>query len=376
MSSAAQPVPMPASGRLESLDVLRGFDMFWIVGGGQLVHALAKGTTHPWLIQLNEQFTHFPWEGFRFYDLIMPLFLFMIGVSMPYSFASRLGRGQGRARIFGHVLIRVVVLCVLGMTINGKLLTYDPSKFQITYSVLHVLAMGYLVAAVLLLTLKPRAQVVAVAALMAVYWIVQTYIPAPGQATVGTYASGTTFGDWLNERLLGDWQGEWRRPWILSLTTYGATAMLGVFAGQLLRSDRPNLAKLGWLVLWGVACLAAGWAWSFQVPIVKKTWTTTYVLVAGGWSYLFLALFFLVVDVWRLRRWAFFFKVIGMNSIAAYMLCNLFGPALREAARVLVGGLKPRLGAAWYPSLEVAVTFAILWLILFWMYRKQAFLKI
>jgi len=370
-----QPEPLPLSGRLESLDALRGWDMFWSVGGGQLIHALAKGTENPWLVALGRQFTHFEWAGFRFYDLIMPLFLFMIGVSMPYSFASRLTRGQGRGRILLHVLFRVVVLCVLGMTINGKLLTYDPSRFQLTYSVLHVLAMGYLVASILLLCVKPRWQVAAVAALMAVYWIVQTYVPAPGHVA-GTYAPGSTWGDWLNERLLGDWQGEWRRPWIISLCTYGATAMLGAFAGQLLRSDRSNRAKLGWLVLGGAACLAAGWAWSFQVPIIKKTWTTTYVLVAGGWSYLLLAAFFLVVDVWRLRRWAFPFKVIGMNSIMAYMIWSLFSPALHQAARVLVGGLKPRVGAAWYPSLEVAVAFGLLWLLLFWMYRTQSLVKI
>ena len=373
MNSDARPAPV--GGRLESLDALRGFDMFWIVGGGQVLRALLRGTSNPWLAALDQQFTHFEWEGFRFYDLIMPLFLFMIGVSMPYSFASRLNRGHSRWRVFLHVLFRVLVLCLLGMTINGKLLTYDPSRFQLTYSVLHVLAMGYLVAATLLLTLKPRAQLVAVAALMAVYWAVQTYVPAPGQST-GTYAPGSTFGDWLNERLLGDWQGEWRRPWIISLTTYGATAMLGAWAGQWLRSERSNPAKVAWLAMAGVGCLAAGWVWSFQVPVIKKTWTTSYVLVAGGWSYLLLAVFFLVVDVWRLRRWALPFKVIGMNSIAAYMLWNLFSPAFHQAARALVGGLKPRVGTAWYPSIEAGVAFALLWLLLWWMYRQRTFLKI
>ena len=371
----SQTLPAPGSGRLASLDALRGFDMFWIVGGGEVLRALLKGSSNPWLLALDAQFTHFEWEGFHFYDLIMPLFLFMIGAALPYSFAKRLRQNDSRMRIFAHVLFRVVVLCFLGMLVNGKLLTYDPQQFQLTYSVLHVLAMGYLAASILLLTAAPRWQLAAVAAMLAVYWIVQTYVPAPGHAA-GTYAPGSTFGEWLNDRLLGDWQGEWRRPWIISLTTYGSTAMLGAFAGQLLRSARPNWSKLGWLVLWGVVCLAAGWAWSFQVPIIKKTWTTSYTLVAGGWSYLLLAAFFLVIDVWRLRRWAFPFVVIGMNSIAAYILWQLFSSAFRRAAVTLVGGLKLHVGAAWQPSLEAAAAFGLLWLLLFWMHRTRTFVKI
>lgn len=373
MHDRALPTAVPR--RLESLDALRGFDMFWIIGGGQVIRALIRGTSSPWLAALDRQFTHFEWEGFRFYDLIMPLFLFMIGVSLPYSLAKRLRSGDSRNKIFLHVLFRVCVLCFLGMLINGKLLTFDPGQFQLTYSVLHVLAMGYLVAAALLLTLKPPAQAIAVTAMIAIYWIVQTYIPAPGHAP-GTYAPGSTFGDWLNERLLGDWQGEWRRPWIVSMTTYGTTAMLGAFAGQLLRSSRPNRDKVGWLIVGGIACLAAGWAWSFQVPIIKKTWTTTYVLVAGGWSYLLLAAFFQIIDVWQIRRWAFPFKVIGMNAIAAYVAWSLFSPAFRDAARTLIGGLKPHLGTTLYPALEIASASALLWLILYWMFRKGSFVKI
>jgi predicted acyltransferase len=137
---------LAGGGRLESLDALRGFDMFWIVGGSEVVRALVAGSTNPWLVALGGQFEHYPWDGFCFFDLIMPLFLFMIGVSMPYSFAKRLERGQGRGQILRHVIFRVLVLCVLGMTVNGNLLTYDVHKFQLTYSVLHVLAMGYLVA--------------------------------------------------------------------------------------------------------------------------------------------------------------------------------------------------------------------------------------
>ena len=365
---------LPDSGRLESLDALRGFDMFWIVGGSEVVRALVDGSKNPRLAALAGQFEHYPWEGFRFFDLIMPLFLFMIGVSMPYSFAKRLQRGQSRGRIFCHVIFRVVVLCVLGMTVNGNLLTYDVHKFQITYSVLHVLAMGYLVASIILLNLRLPWQVAATVLMLVAYGLIQ-YLPAPGHAP-GTYAPGATLGDWLNERLLGPWQGEWRRPWIVAMTTYGSTAMLGALAGQLLRSAKAPAIKVLGLAAIGLACLAAGWAWSHQMPIIKKTWTSTYALWAGGWSYLLLALFYLAIDVAGLRRWAFPFTVIGTNSIVAYLTWQWFRPALCQAARVFVGGLKQYVGPAGYRPIELAAAALGLWLILYWLYSSKTFIKI
>jgi predicted acyltransferase len=372
---SAEPKPEPGSGRLESLDALRGFDMFWIVGGSAIVHAALRHAENPWLVALDHQFQHPEWEGFRAFDLIMPLFLFMIGVAMPLSFAKRLARGESRWHLFRHVLVRVAVLCFLGMLVNGNLLTYDPRRFQITYSVLHVLAMGYLVASVLLLTLGLRGQIVAVVAMLAGYWAVQTFLPAPGH-TVGSYAPGTTFGEWLNDRLLGSWQGEWRRPWIVSLTTYGATAMFGAWAGRLLQSSARRGAKVGWLVVLGLVCLAAGSAWSYQMPIIKKVWTSSYAVYAAGWSYLLLALFYLMIDVWGLRRWALPFKVIGMNAITAYMVWNLFSPALHRVAWTLLGGLQSHLRPAVYATIEATAAATALWLILFWMYRTRTFVKI
>ncbi len=370
----AESQTVSASGRLESLDALRGFDMFWIVGGGAVLRALLKGSGDPWLSALDVQLTHFPWEGFHFFDLIMPLFLFMIGVSMPFSFAKRLDRGQTRRQIFGHVVVRVLVLCVLGMTVNGKLLTYDIHQFQITYSVLHVLAMGYLVASIRLLSLRWPWQVAATVLMLLAYGVIQ-YLPAPGCAP-GTYAPGATWGDWMNERLLGPWQGEWRRPWIVAMTTYGATAMFGALAGQLLRSAKAPARKVFGLVAIGLVCLAVGWAWSYQMPIIKKTWTSTYALWAGGWSFLLLALFYLVIDVAGLRGWAFPFQVIGMNSIAAYLGWQWFSPSLHQAARVFVGGLKQYVTPASYAAIEAAAAALGLWLILFWLYRNRTFLKI
>jgi len=368
--------PAAAGQRLVSLDALRGFDMFWIVGGGQLVHALCDKSPHPVLRALAEQFTHVAWEGFRFYDLIFPLFLFMIGVAIPFSFAKRLARGDSKRRLMGHVVLRVAILIFLGMLVNGNLLSYNVHQFQITYSVLQMLALGYLVASsILLLGVSIRWQVAITAGMLLLYWALETFVPLPNWHVVGVYKDQANFGDWLNNFLLGDLQGRWRLGWILGIVPHAATCMLGTFAGQLLRSSRRPRVKLLVLVGLGLFCLAAGWWWGQWFPIVKERWTSTFALFAGGWSYLLLALFYLLVDVWGWRKWAFPFVVIGTNAIAAYMACNLFNSAFRQMAEVFLRGLKPYLGAGYEP-LAVAGTFTVLWLILFWMYRKKTFIRI
>ncbi|MCU0914775.1 MAG: DUF5009 domain-containing protein [Planctomycetes bacterium] len=369
--------------RLESLDVLRGFDMFMIVGFDRIVRAFCPHVDHPLCKTLQEQFTHVEWEGFRFYDLIFPLFLFIIGVAIPFSVNHRLQRGDPRVRIYAHLLLRVVVLVFLGMIVNGNLLTYDPAQFQITYSVLQMLALGYLVASVFYLNLRLRGQIVASAALLLIYYLLQNFVPVPGHE-MGVLRPRANFGDWLNDLILGDLQGRWRLGWILGILTHASTAMLGVFAGQVLLSTQTEKRKVLWLWGLGLACLSAGYLWGCLLPsplrfaIVKDRWTSTFVLFAGGWSFLLLGLFYLVVDVWRLRRWGFFFKVIGVNAIFAYMATALFwgrGWALGSVAEVFLGGLKPYVGI-WHETLVALGTSLVLWLILLHLYRCRIFLKI
>lgn len=360
--------------RLVSLDALRGWDMFWIIGADRVIRALAEKSDNPVLLFLNTQFQHVDWEGCHFYDLIFPLFLFLIGVSIPYSFAKRLQSGRSKRALYRHIAVRAAVLTFFGMMITGNLLSYNWARLDISYSVLMVLALGYTVASVLYLNLHPRAQVAATAAMLAAFWALMTFAPAPGHV-IGVYAPGRTFGDWLNDAILGKWQIKYPNAWILNTLTYGATAMLGVFAGQLLRSQHTARRKLLWLAGLGAACLLAGWLWSLQFPIIKRRWTSSYALWAGGWSYLLLALFYWIVDVRGYRRWTSPFVVIGMNSIAAYMGWGLFSAAFRRAAEVLTNGLRQYL-PAWHNTITAAVAMALFWLVLYWMYRKRTFLKL
>lgn len=382
-------------GRLLSLDALRGFDMFWIIGGSMIFRSLVQATGSQSLRWIPDQLTHVPWEGFHFIDLIFPLFLFMIGVSIPYSFAKRLARGDGPRRLYGHILRRVAVLVVLGMMVNGNLLSYDPHQFHITYSVLQMLALGYLVASVLYLNLRLPGQIAATAAMLIGYWLLLAFVPVPGHQP-GVFKPYCNLGDWLNDLLLGRFQGRWRLGWIVGILGHASTAMLGVFAGQLLRAPKSNAWKLAWLVALGLGCLAIAYAWSGWLaedlakigwaestrewpvwfPIIKNRWTSTFALYAGGLSYLLLALFYLVIDVWKIRRWAFPFVVIGSNSIVAYMCGTIGCDVFRVAGGVFLGGLRPYVGTAWNGPITWVGATAVLWLVLWYMYRNKTFIRV
>jgi len=394
LDAAAAPADHPTSPRLMSLDALRGFDMFWIVGGSIVVQRLAKASGHPWLEWLSGQMKHVEWEGFHFIDLIFPLFLFMIGVAIPYSLGKRLARGDDRTKIYGHIVLRVAILIVLGMMVNGSLLSYDPAQFELTYSVLQMLALGYLVATILFLNLRLPGQVLATGVMLVGYWALLAFVPGPGHQ-IGKVAEGCNVGDWITESLVGTWRGH-QVGWIVGILGHASTAMLGALTGQLLRSSLSGVRKFLWLTLGGFTALAAsllwsGWVaqqwphltlfgvnwteWPVWCPIIKNRWTSAYVLYAGGWSLLLLALFYLVIDVWGLRRWSLPLVVIGSNAIVAYMGWQLGNGVFRQAAEVFLGGLKRYVGADWYEPIAWAGATAVLWLLLWYLHRNKTFVR-
>jgi predicted acyltransferase len=361
--------------RLMSLDALRGFDMFWIIGGWGIVAGLGKGLGSPWFDRyVMPQIEHVPWEGFVAWDLIMPLFLFVVGAAMPFSFARRLEAGGSKTRLYLHILYRVAVLWVLGMIAQGHLLAYDLSKLQLYSNTLQAIAAGYLIASVLLLNLQWRWQLVATGGLLLLYWGLLALVPVPGHAG-GHFSEQGNLALYLDRLILGRFQDGTNPPytWILSSMTFGTSVMMGAFAGQLLRSNRSAVSKVLLLLGCGVACVLAGWAWGQSFPIIKHLWTSSMVLFAAGWSFLLLALFYLVIDVLHLRFLAFFFVVIGMNAIAVYMATHVFD--FRHLGDIFVGSTA-RWTGNWHDFVRATAAFAIIWLILFYLYRKKTFVKI
>ena len=352
--------------------------MFWIVGGGAILGALAKGLDNQWLNQVVvPHLSHEPWEGFLAWDLIMPLFLFVVGTAMPLSFTKRLSRGQSKPRLFLHVIFRVIVLWILGMVVQGRLLQYDLSQLRLYSNTLQAIAAGYLITSVILLSVRVHWQAVFTVVLLLAYWGLLALVPVPSHGA-GQFTEEGNLAIYLDKLILGPYQDGTTYTWILSSMTFATTVLMGALAGQLLQSNLGKGRKVLFLLASGVACIYIGSWWGKIFPIIKHIWTSSMVLYAGGWSLLLLGVFYLVLDVMRLRILAFPFIVIGRNAIFAYLAGSLFAwhrPVFRNVAEVFLAGLEPRLGI-WYETVVAAGAFMVLWLILLCMYRRKTFIKI
>lgn len=354
-----------------SLDALRGFDMFWITGGAAILLGWGKVIQHPLLDKLLNQFNHVAWEGLHFEDLIWPLFMLVMGAAIPLSVSKRRAQGATDRSLLLHALRRAVIMFCLGMITQGNLLLFDASKFRPCYSVLHGLAAGYLIATVVVLKVPAKWHAATIGAFLLTYWAMIMLIPVP-DIGAGVLTPQGNVATYVDKLVLGRFHyGE--NTWFLSYLGFGASVLLGVLAGQIPMSERNPTGKAVYLVGAGVASLAIGLLWSRWFPVIKLLWTSSYVLIGGGLSLLLLALFHWVIDVRGYKRWAFGFIVIGMNSIAVYFATEVFD--FRLIGNVFVGHLLPRLGR-WDNLVEATAAFAVVWLILYWMYRRKDFIRI
>ena len=361
------------SKRVASIDALRGFDMFWITGGEEIIHALHKMSPGPTTDLLNVEFQHVSWAGFHFYDLIFPLFLFVVGLVLPFSLSRHLEEGSQRGQVYRRVIRRLVVLFVLGLVYNG-LLDFNFHHLRIA-GVLQRIAFCYFFSALIVMNTNVRGQVAFFVGILLTYWLVMKLVPVPGVGA-GVITPDGNLASFIDRHLLprpyccfaqGDNEG------ILSTFPAIATTLLGVLAGQWLRTRRtPDQKTLG-LVLAGVVSLGIGYLWSFNFPFIKNVWTSSFVLFAGGWSLLLLALFYWIIDVKGYRRWAFFFTVIGVNAITIYLASHLFD--FGTITTIFVHGFINHLGAV-QPLFWAVSVLMTQWLFLYFLYRQRIFLKV
>jgi predicted acyltransferase len=366
--------PEPITTRVVSIDALRGFDMFWIIGGRELVLAVAAASAGSVPAWLDYQLEHVEWEGFTAWDLIMPLFLFVVGAAMPFSFSNRLADGLSKGQLYLKIFRRTVILFILGMAVQGHLLDFDLSTLHIYCNTLQSIAAGYLVAGVLLLNVGAIAQLFVTAALLVGYWLIMLYVPF-GNHPAGTLEPQANVAMAVDEFVLGRFRDGTTYTWILSSMTFAATVLLGVQAGHLLRSRLGAAAKFLLLVCAGLVCLGGGWLWAERLdfPIIKHIWTSSMTLWAAGWGFWLLAVFYLLIDCVGFTRWAYPFVVIGANAITAYVAYHFI--PFREIAEGLVGGLARHA----YRGGPVLVEFAavlLIWLALNHMYRHRIFVRV
>lgn len=376
-SSSGAPAAVTAPDRLASLDALRGFDMFWIAGadgvGDALNHFGDGGLTR----LLARQLDHVAWAGFHFYDLIFPLFVFMMGVAIPFSLTrmvERLGEPAARRRIYRRALL----LIVLGILYYGGM---DRGFSQVRWAgVLQRFGLCYLAAALLFLRLRPRGLALVCIGLLVGYWALLTFVPVPGVGA-GNFNEGMNLTNWLDRMYLPGrkWDGDHDPEGLLSTFPAIGTCLLGVLSGCWIRDSKASpLARGLMLGAAGAVLVLAGAVWGLQFPVIKKIWSSSFVLVAGGTSAVALAAFYLVIDVWRVRAWAVPFIWVGANALTVYLLCNIvdFG----SLARRFVGGDV----AAWLDTVHVGLgglvgalfSAALCFAVAGYLYRKRLFLRL
>ena len=362
-----------AAKRIESIDALRGFDMFWLMQEETgLLLALAAALHLPFQNALAKQLDHSEWLGFTCWDFIAPLFLFVVGLSLPLAITRRLERGESRRTLFTHISKRTVILILLGLVFNG-IFELKFAEFRYT-GVLQRIALSYFFAAVITLFYRIRGQAIWTGVLLLSYWLMMAFIPVPGFGT-GNFTPHGNLAGYLDRLFLpgqfccyvyGDNEG------YLSTIPSIATVMLGVLCGHVIQSTISNARKLQMLVAGGILSLGMGLAWGTFFPIITRLWTSSYTLYANGWSMLLFALFYWIIDVRQHQKWAFPFKVIGWNALTIYIVQNLFN--FSYVAVIVVGGLANHAGV--YKTLVLAVGIVLTkWLFVYFLYRQKIFLK-
>lgn len=363
--------------RLLSLDALRGFDMFWIAGGSTLIAALATLTNWPFFNWANTHMEHVEWDGFRFYDMIFPLFLFIAGVSMPFSLAKRKKRGESMSSIYRHLFTRLILLVLLGI-IHNRFLQFDFEN-QRYASVLGRIGFGWFFAAVIMLHTGIRGQLAWFIGILLVYWAAMKLIPVPGYGA-GVLTQEGSLAGYIDRLLLPGrlYLGNHDPEGIMSTIPAISTALLGVLTGQLLAGNFKTFTPFqkAMIILGaGLVCLGIGWLWDMVFPINKNLWTSSFVMFAGGWSLLLLGVFYMVIDVWGFRKWAFFFVVIGLNSILIYML-NGGIISFSQMGQYFFGGLASLFSEPAGKVVLISGAICCEWLFFYMLYRYKIFLKV
>lgn len=358
--------------RILSIDILRGFDMLMIIFADRFFATLHSGANTTFTGFLARQFDHPDWFGFHFYDIIMPLFLFVVGAVIPFSVSKRLEKNPDKKSLYLHLLKRFLILFFLGWICQGNLLALDINKFHIFSNTLQAIAVGYIFSSLAFMHLSKKGRYILFVACLAIYAAILALpnIPDVGNSTL---LPDKNFAKYFDRLVLGRFDDGTQYSWILTGFGFTATVLSGLFAGELINSKIKREKIVVYLLLIGLAGIAAGLAWGIWHPVVKKIWSSSFVLFLSGICYVLLAVFYWIIDVKGWQRWALPLKVIGMNAITAYLLSHVI--PFHRVSEFLLFGLEPYTGN-YYPMITTMGGFAILYLLLWYMYKNRTFIKI
>lgn len=364
------------SKRLVSIDALRGFDMLMICGADAFFRSFESKTSWAWLDGLAMQFEHPEWIGFTFYDFIFPLFLFFSGVSIPFSLSKAIEINAPKNEIYRKAFIRMLILIGLGMLDkNAPFPFFDWEQIRLG-SVLGRIGIAGFITVVLVLNFDSIKRLLVVAVILMLYYAAVFLVQVPGFGAGDLSFEGNLVGwfdrTFLPGRLL---QGQFDELGILTTFPAICLTILGAHAGEILKKAKASdIQKLKELVVTGLIFIGIALIWNLHFPIFKRMWTSSFIMLTSGLAFLSLGLFYLIIDILKFQKWAFFFVVVGMNSLTIYMIYRFVN--FRHTSRLLFEGLYKPLGENWMPVMESLGALALVWLFLYFLYRKKIFFKV
>jgi predicted acyltransferase len=377
---SSENIPPVSSGkpvRLLSIDALRGFDMLFIAGGGTFIELLEGKTRWTWVDLLASQMHHATWNGrITFYDLIFPIFLFLTGVSLTFSLNKEMARGRKKSDLYLKAFWRMLIFIGIDIVYkNPGISFFEPSTIRYL-GILGRIGFAGFITTIIYLNFSRYSRIIWIASILILYWAALSFIPVPGYGAGDLSSMESNIVGWFDRTVLPgrlidriyDENGLACQFPALCLT------ILGSLAGDILRSDSKEKRKIIILLLAGLACLGLGLLWGLNFRISRHLWTSSYILVSGGWAFLFMTLFYWLIDVLKYQKWAFFFKVIGMNSLATYLLYYFIN--FYYTSNLIFYGLYAPAPEQWQKVFEAIGALVLVWLTLYFMYRKKIFLKV
>jgi predicted acyltransferase len=360
--------------RLYSLDTLRGFDMFWIIGGGTFLGTLAKATEWGWVEVLAKQMHHVPWEGFQFEDLIFPLFMFISGVAIPFALTSRIEKGVEKSVLYRKVFKRMVLLIILGFIYNGTLKNgFVNMRWP---SVLSQIGIAYFAASVIIMNTKNlKERLFWLVGILLSITVLQLIVPVPGFGASVLTPEGS-INAWIDQLILPGKliYGTYDPEGVLSIVSATSITILGGIAGFVLRDkSQSQIKKVKILTVTGLSLVVLALLLSPVYPIIKNIWTAPFNILTSGISFLLMALFYYIIDVKMWRGWILFFKVIGLNSILIYMGRKLLN--FDHTSQYLLGFMATPLGD-YGPVILTVGTIGLEFILLYYLYKKKIFLRV
>ena len=366
---------LTASKRLLSIDALRGFDMLLIAGAGSFI-VLLKGKTGISAVDwVAGQFSHPAWNGFSFYDFIFPLFLFIAGVSLTFSLNKGRALGMTKTTLYKKTFTRMLVLILLGILYkNAPVPFFEPSQIRFG-SVLGRIGIATFVATLIYLNFDFYKRLGAAIIILLLYYAALFLIPVPGFGAGDLSFEGNLVG-WFDRSFL---------PGILKQDIFDELGLLtqipalcltifGTLAGEILAKAWLDTKKIKYLAIAGIIGIILGSVWALHFPINKHLWSSSFILLTSGMGFLTLLLFYVIIDVWKIRKWAFFFQVIGLNSLTIYFAYSFIN--FRFTSEKLFGGLYAPLDEEWHPVFQAFGALLLVWLFLYILYRLKIFVKV